>query len=159
MSQDDGDQGGSMSQKHVVQLGDGERQQLQSLLRKGRASARCLTRARILLAADKQQSDAEIAEQLDVSCGLIYQVRRRFADEGIHAAVHRRVQPTRPESRKLDGDGEARLITLACGAPPDGREVWTLRLLADRMVELKHADMISHETVRTVLKKTNSSRG
>jgi Homeodomain-like domain len=148
-----------MPQKHAVQLSDGDRQQLRSLLRKGKASARCLTRARILLAADEQQTDAEIVEQLDVSVGLIYQVRRRFVGAGLHAALHRRAHPPRPEARKLDGDGEAHLLALACGAPPNGREVWTLRLLADRMVELKHTDALSHETVRTVLKKTRSSRG
>jgi transposase len=148
-----------MPQKHVVQLRDGDRQQLRSLLRKGRASARCLTRARILLAADDQLADAEIAEQLDVSLSLIYDVRRRFVHDGWSAAIQRRPQPPRPAARKLDGDGEAHLIRLACGAPPDGREVWTLRLLADRMVELKHADTLSHETVRTVLKKTRPSRG
>lgn len=148
-----------MPQKQVVQLRDGDRQQLRSLLRKGKASARCLTRARILLAADEQQSDAEITEQLDVSAGLIYQVRRRFVHEGLHAALHRRPHPARPDRRKLDGDGEAHLIALACGAPPDRREVWTLRLLADRMVELQHVDALSHETVRTVLKKTRSNRG
>ena len=148
-----------MPQKHVVQLGDGDRHQLRSLLRKGRASARCLTRARILLAADESLTDEEIAERLDVSLSLIYQVRRRFAAEGLPAAWQRRPHPLRPEKRKLDGDGEAHLIALACGAPPDGRECWTLRLLADRMVELRYADKLSYETVRTTLKKTRSSRG
>jgi transposase len=148
-----------MPQKQVVQLGDGDRHQLQSLLRKGRASARCLTRARILLAADQLQTDEEIAEQLDVSLSLIYQVRCRFVQQGLPAALHRRAHPSRPQQRKLDGDGEAHLIALACGAPPDGRACWTLRLLADRMVELEYAEALSHETVRTVLKKTRSSRG
>jgi transposase len=148
-----------MPQKYVVQLGDGDRHKLRSLLRKGRAKARCLTRARILLAADELQSDEEIAEQLDVSLSLIYQVRRRFAEEGLSAALHRRPHPPRPEKRKLDGDGEAHLIALACGAPPGGQDHWTLRLLANRMVELRYADSLSHETVRTTLKKTRSSRG
>jgi transposase len=148
-----------MPQKHVVQLSDGDRQQLQSFLRKGRSSARCLTRARILLAADEQQTDAEITERLAVSGGLIYQVRRRFAQEGLDAALHRRPQPARPAARKLDGAGEAHLLAVACGAPPAGREVWTLRLLAARLVELQYVDRLSHETVRTVLKKTNSNRG
>lgn len=144
-----------MPQKYVVQLGDGDRHQLRSVLRKGRASARCLTHARILLAADESQTDAEIAEQLDVSLSLIYQVRRRFAQAGIAAALHRRPAPPRPEKRKLDGDGEAHLIALACGAPPDGRDRWTLRLLANRVVELNYADGLSYETVRRTLKKTN----
>lgn len=148
-----------MPQKQVVQLGDGDRQQLRSLLRKGRASARCLTRARVLLAAADQLTDEEIIEQLEVSPSLVYDVRRRFVRAGLTAAIQRRAHPARPTARKLDGDGEAHLLALACGAPPDGREVWTLRLLADRMVELKHTDALSHETVRTVLKKTRSSRG
>jgi transposase len=148
-----------MPQKHVVQLGDGDRQQLRSLLRKGRANARCLTHSRILLAADELLSDEEIAEQLDVSLSLIYQVRRRFAEQGLPAALHRRPHPPRPEKRKLDGDGQAHLIALACGAPPEGQDHWTLRLLADRMVELRYADSLSHETVRTTLKKTRSNRG
>lgn len=148
-----------MPQKHVVELGDGDRLQLRSLLRKGKASARCLTRARILLAAADQLTDEEIAERLELSPGLVYKVRGRFVREGLTAAIQRRAQPPRPATRKLDGDGEAHLIALACGAPPDGREVWTLRLLADRMVELQQVDALSHETVRTVLKKTRSNRG
>lgn len=148
-----------MPQKHVVQLGDGDRHQLRSLLRKGKASARCLTRVRVLLAADEQLTDEEIVEQLEVSPSLIYDVRRRFVREGWKAAIHRRPQPARPQARKLDGEGQARLIALACSAPPDGRETWALRLLADRMVQLRYVETISHETVRGVLKKTNSSRG
>jgi transposase len=148
-----------MPQKQVVQLGDGDRQQLRLLLRKGKASARCLTRARILLSADDQLTDAEITEQLDVSLSLVYDVRHRWAHAGWRGAIQRQAQPPRPAARKLDGDGEAHLIALACGAPPAGRAAWTLRLLADRLVELQHADTLSHETVRTVLKKTNSSRG
>jgi transposase len=148
-----------MPQKQVVQLGDGDRHQLRSLLRKGKASARCLTRARVLLAAAHQLTDEQISERLEVSPSLVYDVRRRFVREGLMAAIQRRTHPARPEARKLDGAGEAHLIALACSAPPDGREVWTLRLLADRMVELQHADALSHETVRTVLKKTRSNRG
>ena len=148
-----------MSRKHGVQLGDGDRHQLRSLLRKGKASARCLTRARVLLAAADQLTDAEIVERLEVSPSLVQDVRRRFVCEGLTAAIERRAQPARPAARKLDGDGEAHLIALACGAPLDGRKGWTLRLLADRAVALKYADSLSHETVRTVLKKTRSSRG
>ena len=148
-----------MPQKQVVQLGDGDRQQLRSLFRKGKASARCLTRARVLLAAADQLTDAEIVEKFEVSPSLVYDVRRRFVCEGLTAAIQRRPHPARPAARKLDGDGEARLIALACGAPPKGRAAWTLRLLADRAVELQYAEALSHETVRTVLKKTKSNRG
>jgi len=144
-----------MPQKHVVQLGDGDRNQLRSLLRKGRASARALTRARVLLKAHDGLTDEQIAEELDVSLSLIYDVRRRFVQQGLTAALQRRPHPPRPEKRKLDGDGEAHLIALTCGAPPAGRGGWTLRLLADRMVELQYVAALSHETVRTVLKKTS----
>jgi transposase len=144
-----------MPQKHVVQLGDGDRRQLQSLLRAGRCSARALTRARVLLKADDGLSDEQIAEELDVGLSLIYEVRHRFARQGLDATLHRRPSPPRPDQRKLDGDGEAHLIALACSTPPAGHGRWTLRLLADRLVELAITDHVSHETVRTVLKKTS----
>src|SRR2546425_2051766 len=144
-----------MPQKHVVQLGDGDRRQLQSLVRKGRTSARTLTHARLLLKAADGLRDALIAAQMEVGCSTVYRVRRRFVQQGLHAALHRRTQPPRPEQRKLDGDAEAHLIAVACSPPPVGRAHWTLRLLADRMVQLQYADSVSHETVRTTLKKTN----
>jgi transposase len=144
-----------MPQKHVVRLGDGDRHQLQALLRAGRSSARALTRARVLLKAHDGLTDAQIAEELDVSLSVIYDVRRRFVQQGLTAALQRRAHPPRPEARKLDGDGEAHLIALACGAPPHGQDHWTLRLLAGRLVELQYAESLSHETVRTVLKKTS----
>ena len=144
-----------MAQKHVVQLGDGDRRQLQSLVRKGRTSARTLTHARLLLKAADGLRDALIAAQVEVGRSTVYRVRRRFVQQGLHAALHRRAQPPRPEQRKLDGDAEAHLIAVACSPPPLGRAHWTLRLLADRMVQLQYADSVSHETVRTTLKKTN----
>jgi transposase len=144
-----------MPQKYVVQLGDGDRQQLLALLRRGRSSARALIHARILLAADDGLSDEEIAEQSGLCQRTVFSVRQRFARAGLTNALHRRPQPARPEKRKLDGAGEAHLIALACGAPPDGQQHWTLRLLADRMVALNYADSLSYETVRTTLKKTS----
>jgi len=144
-----------MPQKHVVRLGDGDRHQLRSLLRKGHASARCLTRARVLLKADEGLTDEQIAEHLEVSLSLIYDVRRGFVQAGLPAALHRRPQPPRPAQRRLDGDAEAQLVTLACSQPPDGREGWTLQLLADRLVQLRHVPAVSRETVRRTLKKTN----
>ena len=144
-----------MPQKYVVQLGDGDRQQLLSLLRRGRSSARTLAHARILLAADDGQTDEEIAERVRVCPRTVFAVRQRFAQAGLTNALQRRPQPARPEKCKLDGAGEAHLIALACGAPPDGHERWTLRLLADRMVALNYADSLSYETVRTTLKKTS----
>lgn len=144
-----------MPQKHVVQLGDGDRHQLQSLLRKGRASARTLIHARVLLQAAGGLSDELIATQIEVGRSTVYRVRRRFVQQGLHAALHRRAQPARPQQRKLDGDAEAHLIAVACSPPPVGRAHWTLRLLADRMVQLQYVESLSHETVRTTLKKTN----
>jgi len=144
-----------MPPKHVVQLGDGDRRQLRSLLSKGHASARCLTRARVLLKAQAALTDQQIAEALDVSVSLVYDVRRRFVHAGLTAALSRRPQPSRPDKRKLDGDAEAHLITLACSHPPDGRDGWTLQLLADQLVELRHVERVSRETVRRTLKKTN----
>ena len=143
-----------MPKKHVVQLGDGDRQQLRSLLRKGHASARCLARARVLLKAHDGLTDAQIAEQLDVGVSLVSDVRRGFVQEGLQAALQRRAQPPRPAQRKLDGDAEAHLVTLACSRAPDGRKHWTLQLLADRLVQLQQVDSVSREMVRRTLKKT-----
>jgi transposase len=125
------------------------------LLSKGRASARCLTRARVLLKAHVGVTDQQIAEALEVSVSLVYDVRRRFVQEGLMAALHRHPQPPRPDKRKLDGDAEAHLITLACSHPPAGRDGWTLQLLADRLVQLHQVERVSRETVRRTLKKTN----
>ena len=144
-----------MLQKHVVQLGDGDRSQLQSLLRKGRASARTLTHARILLKAADGLGDELIEAQIEVSRSTVYRVRRRFVQQGLVAALYRQAQPPRPEQRKLDGDAEAHLIAVACSPPPLGRAHWTLRLLADKLVELGHTDRVAAETVRQTLKKTN----
>jgi len=143
-----------MPQKPVVQLGDGDRQQLRSLIRAGRAPARTLTHARILLKVDQEMVDEQIAEELEISTDTVARVRRRFVEHGLMAALQRRAQPARPEKRTLDGEGQAQLIALACSAPPAGHARWTLRLLARRLVELEHVPNVSHETVRTVLKKT-----
>lgn len=144
-----------MPQKQLVQLGDGDRRQLRSLLSKGWASARCLTRARVLLKAHAGFTDEQISAALEVSVSLVYDVRRRFVQAGVAAAIHRRSQPPRPDKRKLDGDAEAHLITLACSHPPAGRDGWTLQLLADRLVQLNQVEQVSRETVRRTLKKTN----
>lgn len=143
-----------MPQKPVVQLSDGDRQRLRSLIRRGRAPARALTHARILLKIDQEMVDEQIAEELEVSTDTVARVRQRFVQHGLAVAVQRRPQPPRPEKRKLDGEGQARLIALACSAPPVGHARWTLRLLAHRLVELEYVAGVSHETVRTVLKKT-----
>ena len=104
-------------------------------------------------------TDDRIAEAVEVNVATVERVRRRFVEQGLEAALVRKKQdrPSRP--RKLDGHGEARLIALACSEPPPGRCDWTLRLLADKLVELDIVESIATETVRQVLKKTNSSRG
>jgi transposase len=150
--------------KYKVTLTTEERQQLHDLMAAGRAAATKLTHARILLKADAADAgpawtDERMAEALEVSVATVERLRQRFVEHGFQAALGRK-QPDRPSrERKLDGRAEARLIALACSAPAEGRQEWTLRLLADRLVELEVVDTISHETVRRVLKKTNSSPG
>jgi len=152
-----------MKKKYIVTLTQEERQELQTMLSKGRAAARKLAHARILLKADASEggpawNDDAIAEGLEVGRATVERVRKQFVEEGLEAALDRR-KPRRQYQRKLDGDGEAHLIALACSQAPEGRSRWTLRLLADRMVQLEQVDHLSHETVRQVLKKTNLSLG
>jgi transposase len=149
-----------MAKKYVVKLTAGERARLRSMVRSGRESARVLTRARVLLKCDEGWMDEEAADAVDTSLGTVERVRKRFCVGGLDAALADRPQPPRPEKRKIDGEAEAKLVTLACSTPPDGRESWTLELLADRMVRLNYVDgTVSGQTVRRVLKKTRSSRG
>ncbi len=152
-----------MRKRILVHLSESERAKLSDLIATGCAPARTLTHARILLKADRGLGgpgwrDGAIAEALEVSRPTVERVRKRFVAEGLDSALtHRR--HTRGHPRRLDGKQEAQLITLACSAPPDGRDSWTLRLLADSMVELHYADAVSYETVRRTLKKTRSSPG
>ena len=152
-----------MKKKYIVTLTEDERQSLREMLSRGKAAARKLMHARILLKADASPGgpawhDDAIAEGLDVGRATVERVRKEFVESGLEAALERR-QPRRQYPRKLDGDGEAHLIALACSQAPEGRSRWTLRLLADRMVQLEQVDHLSHETVREVLKKTNLSLG
>ena len=130
------------------------------MISSGADSARKLTRARILLKADEGWTDEAIADALDVGRATVERVRKRFVEWGGISAIERR-KPRRRYERKLDGKAEAHLIALACSAPPEGRDRWTLRLLAERVVQLEQVDVesVSHETVRQVLKKTSSSPG
>jgi transposase len=142
--------------KYVVRLTDEERQSLQALLSGKRVAADRALRARILLKADADGDawpDTEIAEALDVGLSTIHRLRQRLVEDGLEAALSRRPVSVR-RSPKLDGVKEARLITIACSAPPEGRARWTLKLLADRLVELEVVDSIAKETVRQTLKKT-----
>jgi transposase len=149
--------------KYLVTLTGEERRALHELTTAGKASAFRQTHARILLKADQADGgpawpDERIADALDVGLATIARLRQRFVEEGLEAALSRRPQRAhRP--RKLDGRAEARLIALACSSPPEGRKEWTMRLLADRLVELEVVESVSDETVRRVLKKTSSSRG
>jgi len=152
-----------MKKKYIVTLTEEERRLLQGLLSRGKAAARKLKHAMVLLKADASPggpawNDDRIVEGLEVGRATVERVRREFVEDGLEAALERR-QPRRQYERKLDGDGEAHLIALACSQAPEGRSRWTLRLLADRMVELERVDSLSYETVRQVLKKTSLSLG
>jgi hypothetical protein len=149
-----------MNKKYVVRLTTDEREHIEKLLRRGRAHARKLLYARILLKADAngpdQWTDERIAEAFEVSTATVARERRRFCEEGLEVALMPK-KPGRPRRRVLDGRAEAHLIALTCSDPPEGRERWSMRLLADRMVELGHVGSVSYETVRRTLKKTRSS--
>ena len=145
--------------KYRVTLTPEERGKLTELIRAGKASALAQAHGRILLKADQAEGgpawlDERIAAAFDVDVATVERVRKRFVEQGLEVALRRKPQerPSRP--RKLDGAAEARLIALACSAPPEGRKSWTMRLLADKLVELEVVDSIGAETVRTVLKKT-----
>ena len=152
-----------MKKKYIVTLMPAERQQLRGMVSRGRAAARKLVHARILLKADAAEGgpawgDAAIAEGLEVGQATVERVRQQFVEEGLEAALERR-KPRREYERRLDGDGEAHLIALACSQAPEGHARWTLRLLADRMVALEYVETVSKNTVARTLKKTNSSLG
>jgi hypothetical protein len=146
--------------KYIVTLTAEERQDLLDLIAAGKAAAGKLAHARVLLKADAADGgpawpDGRIAEALEVSSATVERVRQRFVEQGLEAALVRKPQdrPSRPPA--LDGRAEARLIALACSTPPDGRRGWTMRLLADKRVELEVVPTISDETVRRALKKTS----
>lgn len=146
-----------------VTLTDAEREVLTELIAAGRSPARKLAHARILLKADESPngpgwSDDAITEAVDVSRPTVERVRKRYVTEGLEAALNHR-SPKVHRRRRLDGDQEAHLITLACSAPPEGRARWTLQLLADKMVELQYVDTVSDQTIRRTLKKTLFSLG
>lgn len=150
--------------KYIVTLTEEERSSLSALIATGKASAKKLAHARILLKADAADggpagTDESIAGAVEVSVDTVERVRRRFVEHGLDAALGRKPQDQPSRQRKLDGAAEARLIAVACSEPPAGRAAWTLHLLAGKLVELRVVDSISHETVRQALKKTRSSRG
>ena len=153
------------AKRYRVRLSAEEQQELKGLVSRGRAAAYKQTHARILLLSDESQEcgamkDEEIARALRVGNPTVGRVRRRCVEEGVEAALAlgRRQQANR-RPRKLDGQGEAHLMALACSQPLEGRAGWTLQLLADRLVQWEIVDSISPETVRQTLKKTHSSLG
>jgi transposase len=152
-----------MPKKHVVCLTAIERQQLEALIRTGNAPASTQTHARILLKADCSLDgpawiDEAIADACQVSRPTVERVRRAFATKGLDAALYRK-RWSGPSRRKLDGAGEAQLVAVACGDPPDGAGRWPVVLLADKLVAHGVVDTIAPDTVRLVLKKTNLSLG
>ena len=148
------------AQKYQVNLTQAERDHLENLISSGTENARKLTRARILLKADAGWTDTEIVKALDIGLPTAGRIRKRYAMEGLATALNRK--PTcRQYERKLDGAAEAQLIALTCSKPPAGYARWSLRLLSERLVTLEQVEFesVSHETVRQILKKTNSSLG
>jgi transposase len=148
--------------KYIVRLESDERDQLQRLVDDGQGSKSVRQRARVLLKADQADgapawSDERVAEFAEVSLSSVHRVRQRFVELGWEAAVRKKRSPQR-QYRKLDGAAEARLIATACSQAPEGRNRWTLRLLADKLVELGVVANVSHECVRSTLKKTSSNR-
>ncbi len=146
-----------------VTLDADERDQLQTLVDKGQGSKERRKRAHILLLADQDRAgggrrDADIADVLGVGTATVERVRRQCVMDGVEAALERRVQVNRKQ-RLLDGAGEAKLTMLACSEPPAGQAQWTLRLLADKLVELNIVETISRSTVQKTLKKTISGPG
>jgi transposase len=150
--------------KYKVTLTAEERNSLQELIAAGKAAAKKRLHARVLLKTDESPggpawTDARIAEALEVHPSMVERLRERFVEQGLEAALGRKKQDRPSRQRTLDGKAEARLIALACSDPPQGRARWTLRLLADKLIELEIVETVCTETIRRTLKKTNSSRG
>jgi transposase len=143
--------------KYIVTLSADERTHLRALLRRGTASARRLTRARVLLKADEDLTDVEVATAVGVGTATVHRIRQRCVEEGLEAALGERRR--KGGTPKFTPKQHAHVIALACSTPPAGSARWTLRLLADRVVALGLAERCSRETIRRALKKTPSSRG
>jgi hypothetical protein len=152
-----------MNQKYTIELSDEERQHLEKIISSGIAPARMVMRAHILLKSDIKSMNSpmkyeQICAAFNVTPVTVLNVRKSFVEKGLQATLSRK-KPEREYPHALDGEEEAHLIALACSEPPEGRKAWSLRLLRDRFVRLGHVDSISHETIRTALKKTNLSLG
>lgn len=148
---------------YKVTLTKEEREELTVLVNIGKGQARRLRRARILLMADEEQEgggwkDADIAKALKASVRTVERTRQKCVEMGLETALNH-TNPKKTRSKVLDGEAEARLVQLACSQAPDGREEWSMQLLADKLIELEVVETISRETVRTTLKKTNLNPG
>jgi len=150
--------------KYRVTLQKEEREELEALTRKGLHQSQRVLSALILLNCDEGEFNdhrvrgADVASVLKISMRKVDRVKKRFVEDGLEAALGSR-QGQRAHEKKADGDFEAHLLAVSCGKPPQGFARWSLRLLADRVVELEYIDSVSHETIRRILKKTNSSPG
>jgi tryptophan 2,3-dioxygenase len=150
---------------YKVTLTHNERDELEALIKSGKRAASTVRNALILLGTDAgefqkhRQTNQQLCDALLVDMRTIDRVKRRFVEEGMDAALHRKSAAERINARKIDGDAEARLVALYCSQPPEGRCRWTLRLLADKLVELEVCESLSHETVRQALKKMRSNPG
>jgi len=145
-----------MTHKYIVDLTEDEQEYLLNLIKKGKATARRVSRAHVLLLADEGATDEEIAESLRLEFSTVHRTRQRFVEEGLMVALSE--QPRAGRMQSLTGKPEAFIVALACSTPPEGRR-WTMQLLADRLIELQQVEDVSHDTVRRVLKKTTSNRG
>lgn len=147
-----------MAEKYIVRLTAEEREELTALVSKGKTAAAKIRHAQVLLKADADGpnwSDARIAEAFSMHLNTVAGIRKRLVCQGVEAALNRQPQAQPSRTPKLDGAGEARVLALSCSEPPPGQARWSLRLLANRVVELGIVDRFSHESVRRVLKKTN----
>jgi transposase len=142
-----------MNKKYIVDLQGEERTTLQRIIRSGKHSARKIHWAHALLKADAGWKDEKIAEALDISLPTVQRIRQRFVEEGLEVALGAHSHKPRPYLQRLDGEQEAKLIALACSSAPEGYSRWTLRLLAEKVVELQVVEQVSYQTVRRVLKK------
>ena len=144
-----------MRKKNLVKLKPKDKELLEQFITKGSQKARTITRARILLMANDGKADTQIIEALGTARNTIRTVRYRYVNQGLEAALNEQPRPGAPD--KFTGRNRAKITAIACSRPPEGRSRWTLRLIADTMVELNMVDDISHHTVQRVLKKTNLS--
>lgn len=145
-----------MQKQYIIKLKNAERKKINELTRKGTEKARKLKRCQILLLSDERKVDAEIATMLKVNTGTVANIRRRYVNEGLESALNEKPRPGAP--RKFQGRQKAKITALACTKAPEGHSQWSLRLLADKAVELEFVNNISHTEVYRILKKTKLSR-